>query len=314
VSPAGPWTSDDIPDQSGKRALVTGVTSGIGEKTVIELARHGAEVILGARNPAKLEASIRTIEEAVPGAKLHPLSIDVSDLSSIRRAASQVDGPLDLLVNNAGVMATPYQRTADGLELQMATNHFGPFALTGLLLPQLAASGDGRVVAVGSQASRVARTAPLEDPQDESGRYSRWRAYAQSKLADLMFVFELDRRAREQGVPVKGLAAHPGYSATGLMGTGISTGSDRRRVALSTRLLQGVFEAVGQPAEIGALPTLMAATADLPGSTYVGPSGLGQMKGHPRIVSPRRLAHDREAQRRLWELSEEATGVRFLDR
>jgi NAD(P)-dependent dehydrogenase (short-subunit alcohol dehydrogenase family) len=314
VSPAGPWTSDDIPDQSGKRALVTGVTSGIGEKTVIELARRGAEVILGARNPAKLEASIRTIEEAVPVAKLHPLSIDVSDLSSIRRAVSQVDGPLDLLVNNAGVMATPYQRTADGLELQMATNHFGPFALTGLLLPQLAASGDGRVVAVGSQASRVARTAPLEDPKDDSGRYSRWRAYAQSKLADLMFVFELDRRAREQGVPVKGLAAHPGYSATGLMGTGISTGSDRRRMPLSTRLLQGVFEAVGQPAEIGALPTLMAATADLPGSTYVGPSGLGQMKGHPRIVSPRRLAHDREAQRRLWELSEEATGVRFLGR
>lgn len=313
MSPARPWTSADIPDQSGKRALVTGVTSGIGEKTVIELARHGAEVILGARNPAKLEASIRTIMEAVPGAKLHPLSIDVSDLSSIRRAVSQVEGPLDLLVNNAGVMATPYQRTADGLELQMATNHFGPFALTGLLLPQLAASGDGRVVAVGSQASRIARTAPLEDPKDDSGRYSRWRAYAQSKLADLMFVFELDRRAREQGVPVKGLAAHPGYSATGLMGTGISTGKDQKRVPLGTRLLQGVFEAIGQPAEIGALPTLMAATADLPGSTYVGPSGLGQMKGHPRIVSPRRLAHDRDAQRRLWEISEEATGVRFLD-
>jgi NAD(P)-dependent dehydrogenase (short-subunit alcohol dehydrogenase family) len=313
VSPAGPWTSADIPDQSGKRALVTGVTSGIGEKTVIELARHGAEVILGARNPAKLEASIRTILEAVPGATLHPLSIDVSDLSSIRRAVGEVEGPLDLLVNNAGVMATPYQRTADGLELQMATNHFGPFALTGLLLPQLAASGDGRVVAVGSQASRIARTAPLEDPRDDSGRYSRWRAYAQSKLADLMFVFELDRRAREQGVPVKGLAAHPGYSATGLMGTGISTGSDRKGVPLSTKLLQGVFEAVGQPAEVGALPTLMAATADLPGSTYVGPSGLGQMKGHPRIVSPRRLAHDRDAQSRLWEISEEATGVRFLD-
>lgn len=313
MSPASPWTSADIPDQSGKRALVTGVTSGIGEKTVIELARHGAEVILGARNPAKLEASIRSIMEAVPGAKLHPLSIDVSDLSSIRRAVSQVEGPLDLLVNNAGVMATPYQRTADGLELQMATNHFGPFALTGLLLPQLAASGDGRVVAVGSQASRIARTAPLEDPKDDSGRYSRWRAYAQSKLADLMFVFELDRRAREQGVPVKGLAAHPGYSATGLMGTGIGTGKDQKRVPLGTKLLQAVFEAIGQPSEIGALPTLMAATADLPGSTYVGPSGLGQMKGHPRIVSPRRLAHDRDAQRRLWEISEEATGVRFLE-
>ncbi|MCW2761639.1 MAG: hypothetical protein JWR85_1840 [Marmoricola sp.] len=314
MSPAAPWTPADIPDLSGKRALVTGVTSGIGEKTVIELARHGAEVILGARNPTKLEASIRTITEAVPEAKLHALSIDVSDLSSVREAAGQVEGPLDLLINNAGVMATPYQRTADGLELQMATNHFGPFALTGLLLPQLIASGDGRVVAVGSQASRIARKAPLEDPRDESVRYSRWRAYAESKLADLMFVFELDRRARDQGVPVRGLAAHPGYSATGLMGTGISTGSTRAKVPMATTIMQAVFEAVGQPAEIGALPTLMAATADLPGSTYVGPSGVLQMRGHPRIVSPRRLAHDRDAQLRLWEVSEEATGVRFLDR
>jgi NAD(P)-dependent dehydrogenase (short-subunit alcohol dehydrogenase family) len=248
----------------------------------------------------------------VPDAVLRPLAIDVSDLASVRRAASQVDEPLHLLVNNAGVMATPYSRTADGLELQMATNHFGPFALTGLLLPQLIASGDGRVVAVGSQASRVARKAPLEDPRDESVRYSRWRAYAESKLADLMFVFELDRRARAQGIPVKGLAAHPGYAATGLMGTGISTGSEKGASRTST-IMQAVFSAVGQPAEIGALPTLMAATADLPGSTYVGPSGPLQMKGLPRIVNPRRLAHDREAQARLWEISEEATGVRFLD-
>lgn len=310
---APPWTLADVPDLTGKRALVTGVTSGIGEKTVIELARHGAEVILGARNPAKLEASIKTITDAVPGAVLHPLAIDVSDLSSVRRAAGEVEGPLDLLVNNAGVMATPYQRTADGLELQMATNHFGPFALTGLLLPQLIASGDGRVVAVGSQASRVARRAPLGDPKDESVRYHRWRAYAESKLADLMFVFELDRRARAQGIPVKGLAAHPGYSATGLMGAGPGAGRPDQRPLVAT-VMQSVFSSVGQPAEIGALPTLMAATADLPGSTYVGPSGPLQMSGFPRIVSPRRLAHDREAQTRLWEISEEATGVRFLDR
>jgi NAD(P)-dependent dehydrogenase (short-subunit alcohol dehydrogenase family) len=310
---APPWTPADIPDLSGKRALVTGVTSGIGEKTVIELARHGAEVILGARNPAKLEASIKTIEQAVPAAILHPLTIDVSDLSSVRRAAGQVEGPLDLLINNAGVMATPYARTADGLELQMATNYFGPFALTGLLFPQLVASGDGRVVAVGSQASRVAQKAPLEDPKDESVKYSRWRSYAESKLADLMFVFTLDRRAREQGLPVKGLAAHPGYAATGLMGTGISTGSTSDKPSRSSTIMQAVFSAIGQPSEVGALPTLMAATADLPGSTYIGPSGPGQMKGHPRIVSPRRLALDREAQARLWEISEEATGVRFLD-
>jgi NAD(P)-dependent dehydrogenase (short-subunit alcohol dehydrogenase family) len=307
-----PWTPADIPDLTGKRALVTGVTSGIGEKTVIELARHGAEVILGARNPAKLEASIRTILEEVPGATLHPLSIDVSDLSSVRRAAGQVEGPLHLLINNAGVMATPHQRTADGLELQMATNYFGPFALTGLLFPRLVASGAGRVVAISSQASRLARRPPLEDPFEQAGRYNRWSAYAKSKLADLMFVLELDRRAREQDIPVRALAAHPGYSATGLMGTGYNTGNTRERLRMSATILQAVFEVAGQPAELGALPTLMAATADLPGSTYVGPSGPLQMKGNPRIVSPRRLAQDREAQRRLWEVSERATGVRFL--
>jgi NAD(P)-dependent dehydrogenase (short-subunit alcohol dehydrogenase family) len=313
VSERRPWTPEEIPDLTGKRALVTGVTSGIGEKTVIELARHGAVVILGARNPAKLEASIRTVLQTVPDAILEPLSIDVSDLSSIRRAASQVEGPLHLLVNNAGVMATPHQLTADGLQLQMATNHFGPFALTGLLFPQLVASGDGRVVGIGSQASRIARTPPLEDPKDASGHYGRWSGYAKSKLADLMFVFELDRRARAQGMPVKGLAAHPGYSATGLMGTGRNTGNTGERLRRSASILQAVFELAGQPPELGALPTLMAATADLPGSTYVGPSGLGQMKGHPRIVSARRLAMDRDSQRRLWEISEEATGVRFLD-
>ncbi len=307
------WDLADIPDLTGKRALVTGVTSGIGETTALELARHGAEVVLAARNPAKLEATIGRITAEVPGALLHPLALDVSDLSSVRRAAGQVEDPLHLLVNNAGVMATPAQRTADGLDLQMATNHFGPFALTGLLLDRLVASGAGRVVAISSQASRIVRRAPLGDPRDQSRRYGRWQTYAASKLADLMFVLELDRRARAQDVPVKGLAAHPGYSATGLMGTGRNTGNSGDRVRLTATILQAVFAAVGQPPELGALPTLMAATADLPGSTYVGPDGLLQMRGRPRIVSPRRLAQDAEAQRRLWEISEETTGVRFLD-
>jgi NAD(P)-dependent dehydrogenase (short-subunit alcohol dehydrogenase family) len=293
------WTPADIPDLSGRRALVTGVTSGLGEQTVLELARHGAEVLMGARDPARLEASIARVLQEVPGAALHPLAIDVSDLSSVRRAASQVEGPLHLLVNNAGVMATPHERTADGLELQMATNHFGPFALTGLLLDQLVASGDGRVVAVSSQASRATRRAPLDDPRERTGRYRRWTAYAQSKLADLMFIFELDRRARERGLPLKGLAAHPGLSSTALLGHRSS-------------ILQAALSAVGQPASLGALPALMAATADLPGSTYIGPSGPLEANGHPKIVAPRRLAQDREAQARLWEISEEATGVRYL--
>jgi NAD(P)-dependent dehydrogenase (short-subunit alcohol dehydrogenase family) len=307
------WTPGDIPDQTGRRVLVTGVTSGIGEHTVVELARKGAEVILGARNRSKLEATRKRVLEQVPGASLHPLVVDLSDLASVRHAAHQVEGPLHLLVNNAGIMATPHERTTDGFELQMATNYFGPFAFTGQLLPRLVESGGGRVVNVSSQAHRLAREAPLDDPRTQPARYRKWDAYAKSKLADLMFVLELDQRAREQGVPVEGLAAHPGYSATGLMGTGRNHGNAGDRMRWTASILQAVFAAVGQPAELGAHPTLMAATADLPGSTYVGPDGWLQMRGRPEIVSPRALARDRETRRKLWQLSENATGVRFLD-
>jgi NAD(P)-dependent dehydrogenase (short-subunit alcohol dehydrogenase family) len=314
VTGAPPWTPEQIPDLSGRRALVTGVTSGIGETTVLELARHGAEVVLAARDRGKLDKTLAHVRDAFPEASLHPLVVDLSDLTSVRLAAEQADklGPLHLLVNNAGVMATPYHRTVDGLELQMATNHFGPFALTGLLLPRLVESGDGRVVTVSSQASRFTRSAPLEDPRLH-GHYRRWRAYSQSKLANLLFTLELDRRARRLDLPVKALAAHPGYSATGLMGTGYNTGNTRERLRFSATILQAAFELAGQPSSLGALPTLMAATADLPGSTYVGPDGPLQMRGYPRVVNPRRLARDPGAQRRLWQLSEEATGVRYLD-
>lgn len=299
------WSPADIPDQTGKRILVTGVTSGIGQEIALEVARRGAEVVLGARNPARLEATIRTITEQVPDARLHRLIVDVADLSSIRQAASDAEafGPIHTLVNNAGAMATPWQLTADGFELQFATNHLGPFALTGLLLPQLIASGDGRVVATASQAHRLTARAPLGDPRIKQGRYSKWGAYAKSKLANLLFTYELDRRLRAAGHPVKALASHPGYAATQLMG---------KRGDRAAPILQAVFEFAGQPASMGAWPTLMAATADLPGSTYVGPRNLMQMRGEPRIVGSRALSHDRETQRQLWELSEEATGVHYL--
>ncbi len=313
--PAPAWTSRDIPDLTGRRALVTGVTSGLGQQAVLELARHGAEVLMAARNPAKLERTIAGVLEQVPTAVLHPLAIDVSDLSSVRRAAQQAaaHGPLHLLVNNAGVLGTPYERTADGFELQLATNYLGPFALTGLLWERLVESGDGRVVMIGSQAHRMARTPPLGDPRTDHGRYGRWRAYARSKLADLMFVQELDRRCRQQQAPVRGLAAHPGYAATSLMSTGRNTGNPAQRIRRSATVWQAAFELAGQPADLGALPILMAATADLPGSTYVGPGGPMQMRGYPRIVSMSRVARDEHAQRRLWEISEAATGVHFLD-
>jgi NAD(P)-dependent dehydrogenase (short-subunit alcohol dehydrogenase family) len=299
------WTLADMPDLSGRRALVTGVTSGIGEQTALELARHGAEVVLAARSEAKLAVTEADILAAVPTAVLHRSLVDLSDLSSVRRAAEQLSGlgPIDLLINNAGVMATPYARTVDGFELQMATNHLGPFLFTGLLMPQLIASERGRVVSVASQAHRYTRRAPVTDPRLPESRYSRWGSYSRSKLAGLMFVYELDRRLREKGLPVTALACHPGYAATELMG---KSTSGRR-----AQILQAVFSLVGQPSSIGALPTLMAATADLPGSTYVGPSNVFQMRGLPKVVQSRRLARDPEAQRQLWELSEAATGIRY---
>jgi NAD(P)-dependent dehydrogenase (short-subunit alcohol dehydrogenase family) len=301
VSNTSSWSLADIGDLTGRRALVTGVTSGIGETTVLELVRHGAEVVLAARNPTKLAATMADIAGQVPGAVLHPLIVDVSELDSVRRAAAQAAhfGPLHLLVNNAGVMATPYHRTGDGFELQLATNHLGPFALTGLLLPQLVASGDGRVVAIASQAHRFARVAPLDDPRSQHGHYSKWRSYAQSKLADLLFTLELDRRLKAAGLPVRALAAHPGYAATGLMGA--SRGS----------FLEAAFGFFGQAPQLSSLATLMAATADLPGGTYVGPSGFLQLRGAPTVVGRTRLARDEESARRLWELSQDATGVRY---
>jgi NAD(P)-dependent dehydrogenase (short-subunit alcohol dehydrogenase family) len=305
VSARPAWSLTDLPDLTGRRVLVTGVTSGIGEQTALELARHGAEVVLAARSESRLDRTEADILAAVPTAVLHRTIIDLADLSSVRRAAAEVSriGPLDVLVNNAGVMAPPFSQTVDGFELQLATNHLGPFLLTGLLLPQLVASGRGRVVTVSSQAHRFTRRAPLDDPRVHHGRYSRWGAYSRSKLAGLLFTFELDRRLREHGLPVTAVACHPGYSATELMGKG--------RSGRRGQVLQAVFTLVGQPSSMGALPTLMAATAELPGSTYVGPGNVLQMRGLPGVVKPRRLALDREAQRRLWELSEASTGLRY---
>ncbi|HET6166971.1 MAG TPA: oxidoreductase [Marmoricola sp.] len=305
MSPSPRWTLASMPDLSGKRALVTGVTSGIGEQTALELARHGAEVVLAARSEERLDATEARIMAAVPKAVLHRAIVDLSDLTSVRHGAvrAAAAGPLDILVNNAGVMATPYSRTVDGFELQFGTNHLGPFLLTGLLLPQLIASGAGRVVTVASQASRFTRRAPLDDPRVHESRYSRWGSYSRSKLANLLFTFELDRRLREQQLPVISLACHPGYSATELMG--------KSRAGRSGQILQAVFALVGQPSSMGALPTLMAATADLPGSTYVGPSNLFQMRGLPTTVRPRRLALDPDAQRILWERSEAAVGLHY---
>jgi NAD(P)-dependent dehydrogenase (short-subunit alcohol dehydrogenase family) len=305
VSSKGTWSLADLPDLSGKRALVTGVTAGLGTQTAAELARAGAEVVLVARSQERLAKTAQDLRNELPEATLHTVRVDLADLSSVRRGAAEAAelGPLDLLINNAGVMALPYSRTIDGFELQLGTNHLGPFLLTGLLLPRVIASGNGRVVSVASQAHRLARRVPLDDPRVESRRYSKWGAYGESKLANLMGVYELDRRLKAAGLPVKALAAHPGYSATELVG---KTGG------VGGRIMHAATSVLGQAAELGALPTLMAATADLPGSTYVGPGGPAQLSGLPVVVQPRRrLARDPEAQAALWELCERATGIRY---
>ena len=302
------WRLADLPDQSGRRALVTGCTrGGLGHYTALELARRGAEVVLAGRRDAALAETEDTIRAEVPDARLGRLVLDLADLASVRTAAAEVTEPLDLLVNNAGVMAPAYHRTVDGFELQMATNHFGPFLLTGLLLPRLVAGEGGRVVTVSSAMHRQARSAPLGDPRVQEGRYLRWPEYARSKLANLLFTFELDRRLRAAGLPVKALAAHPGFAGTHLL----TNGQLGRGTGGVASILDAAVKAVSQSAASGALPTLMAATADLPGSTYCGPSGFQEMRGAPRVVGCTSLARDEEAQRRLWEISEEAVGLSY---
>ena len=305
------WTTADMPLQRGRTALVTGTTvGGLGHDTALELARRGARVVLTGRHPDRISATRRAILGEVPDAALESVELDLADLSSVRRAAAVVAGlgPLDVLVNNAGVMGTAHQRTPDGLELQLATNHFGPFLLTGLLLPQLVASQDGRVVTVSSQMHRIARSAPLDDPRVPRGRYRRWPTYGQSKLANLLFTYELERRLRRAELPVKALAAHPGFASTHLAANGQygrSSGGIASILDAAIRLVSP------NTAAEGAWPTLMAATADLPGATYVGPDGLLEWGGHPRVTQSNRLSHDETAQRRLWQLSEETVGIAY---
>jgi NAD(P)-dependent dehydrogenase (short-subunit alcohol dehydrogenase family) len=287
------WTSKDILDQSGRTVVVTGANSGLGEVTARELARAGATVILACRDTAKGAAAAASM----PG-RAEVRRLDLADLSSVRELADSIDGALDVLINNAGVMAVPQRRTADGFELQIGTNHLGHFALTGLLLDRI---GD-RVVTLSSGMHNMGRIR-LDDLNWERGGYQRWRAYGQSKLANLLFTYELQRRLTAAGSPVKAVAAHPGYAATNLQS---HTESIQGLVmALANRLM-------AQSGEMGALPTLYAATVpDLPGGSYVGPDGFLEQRGHPKIVNSSAAAKDPEIARRLWEISEKLTGVTY---
>jgi NAD(P)-dependent dehydrogenase (short-subunit alcohol dehydrogenase family) len=299
------WTADRIPDQSGRAAVVTGANSGIGLVTARELARAGASVVLACRNLDKGRRALGECEAQVPGARLELEELDLANLASVREFAERVRSGherLDLLINNAGVMATPRRSTADGFELQFGTNHLGHFALTGLLIGEMEGGEDARVVTVSSTAHRMGRIA--FDNLGGDRLYFRWRAYGQSKLANLLFALELDRRLRAAGSTVKSLAAHPGYAATNLQFAG-PPAVDAALMHVSNRLF-------AQSDEMGALPTLYAATEPgLAGGNFCGPDGFQEARGHPKPVAPSKAARDEHVARRLWEVSEQMTGVRF---
>ena len=301
------WTADQIPDQTGRTAVVTGANSGLGLITARELARAGARVVITARDPRKAESAREAIAGQVGNAELEPRVLDLADLGSVRAFAGEVESRherLDLLVNNAGVMMTPRQTTADGFELQLGTNHLGHFALSGLLLAALERGRDARVVTVTSIEHRPGRI-DFDDLQHKHD-YSPRGAYQCSKFANAVFGLELDRRLRAAGLPVKSVLAHPGYSATNLQLSG-PTGPMKSLLRVTNKL-------VAQSVERGALPQLYAACApDVEGGAFYGPDGFNEMRGHPKRVRPVGRAEDPELGRRLWQVSEELTGVRYLD-
>jgi NAD(P)-dependent dehydrogenase (short-subunit alcohol dehydrogenase family) len=303
---ASQWTAADIPDQSGRTAIVTGANSGLGLATARELARAGAAVTLACRNAGKGEEAAGRIRAAVPTAALEVASLDLADLGSVRDFATQATGAherLDLLINNAGIMAAPRRLTSDGFESQFGTNHLGHFALTGLLLPVLLKAAAPRVVTVSSALHRRG-TMNFDDLQGER-KYSRWGAYGQSKLANLMFCFELQRRAVAADTALLSLAAHPGYASTNLQFAAPDRFYEKAYMWIGNRLF-------AQSADMGALPTLYAATVpDLPGGTYVGPGGRAEQRGYPKVVTAAGKAYNESAWRRLWEVSEELTGVHY---
>lgn len=295
------WTTADIPDQTGRTFLVTGANSGLGLETSRALASRGARVVMAVRNEAKGRAAAADVTATVPDADLEVRLLDLADLDSVKAFAADYDGPLDVLVNNAGIMIPPRRLTKQGHESQFGTNHLGHFALTGLLLDRLGKGQGPRVVTVSSLAHNSGRI-HFEDLTGERG-YAPVRYYEQSKFANMLFTLELDRRLRAAGSPVRSLAAHPGFSDTELM---------QSTNAFVRGLGKVVMPFVTQSAAAGALPQLYAATDPrAEGGQYFGPDGRKQRKGWPELQQPEPSAKDPETARRLWELSETLTGVRF---
>lgn len=289
-----------MPSQEDKRAIVTGANVGLGYETVRALAEKGMEVVLAARNAHKAENAIDNIRKDFPKAKLHFMHLDLSRMTSVREFSAAFMsrfGPLDLLVNNAGIMMPPYSQTEDGFERQFGTNYLGHFLLTGLLMTALKKAEASRVVSLSSIAHKYGQI-HFENLQFK-GKYDKIQAYSQSKLACLMFAYELDRRLRKAGNPIISVGAHPGVSAT-LLGRNMSP------------VLRYFFPRVGQPARAGALPILMAALeGSVKGGEYYGPDGWLEMRGNPVLIESTKMSKDKEKARQLWQISEELTQFRF---
>ncbi len=306
------WTPMQMPDQKGKVAVVTGANSGLGFYTARELARRGARVVLACRSREKTEPVLAELNALAAGGGAEFMALDLADLDSVSAFAKAFKGrhgTLDILCNNAGVMALPLARTKQGFEMQIGTNHFGHFALTGQLLDALKAAPAARVVNTASLAHTWTRSLDLDDPNWERKPYRKWDAYGKTKLANLLFTYELQRRLARAGLPLIAVAAHPGYSATNLQ----MAGPQIEKSVLGKVLMQIANALFAQPAEMGALPQLYAATMpEVQGGEYYGPDGFKENRGFPKKVRSSRKSQDEETARRLWELSERLTGVKYL--
>jgi NAD(P)-dependent dehydrogenase (short-subunit alcohol dehydrogenase family) len=306
-----PWTIANLPNLTGRSVIVTGSNSGLGFETAKQLVHKGASVTLAVRDRAKGEQAAAAMGKGSSDVDVHVGQLDVSDLDSVREFANawsrEHPEGLDLLINNAGIMAIPRRESAQGLEMQLATNHLGHFALTGLLFPALVAVPNSRVVTVSSLAHRMVKGFNFDDPMGAK-KYRAWSAYGQSKLANLLFTTELSRRLDLGDYSVGAVAAHPGFSATNLQGVS----SQMRGNSIEYRVTQIMNGVIAQRADMGALPILFAATSPgLPNDSYVGPADKWQSRGYPTLVDRAGSAKDALQARRLWDWSEEITGVAY---
>jgi len=306
---ANKWTATDIPDLIGKVVIITGANSGIGYESTREFARKGAEVILASRDLLKAERAIQDIRKDIPEAKLKFIQVDLASLKSVRNFAYEFKesyNSLDILLNNAGIMLIPYGRTEDGFERTVGTNHLGHFALTGLLMERLKSTPGARVINVASNA-HYGGVMDFEDLLfEKKGAYASMKAYGRSKLANLLFTYELQRRFQSKGYDVIALAAHPGISATEL--------ANHLFFNLISWLIQPAMKLVFQSSAMGALPSIRAAVdPEAQGGEYYGPDGKGERSGYPVIVDSNSASKNEEDARALWEISEELTGIKYLD-